>query len=633
MNVKLRAVLLGIGALLAATSHLQAAPTRARVLAEWRQYANTPDPSSGVRANEQVFVREVEDALDEADHGNVARLLALRTQTCGGFNGSRAAAQQYEESKTRLSPDLQEQVRRSADLCDLLDAELLPKGAAIGPTADELLAIVHTDQPFPDNSFESSQHCRGAGGCDEKQYFNQYCLAQLERLDADARVCEGMSCAATTLLTAQVEQECLTPPQEAVEYVRRYQQGALSPVKRAAGFAAYVAAIARTRMPATAATSQRCLAQSRATARCSYPSETATAFDAYRAKLVDTKQRFGAVLAKYFGEVSTTLDKELQLLDAKAAEAQNRCTVPADGVHIAPRDFYAANGCVDLNMPTTKLKEFQVTYEAAWGKHVEQESEKAQEQAAVLGEKKSRADKEARDRADAFQRQAQAKMASRQCKVAEAWAQYCDTSDRLSVVEASIVHQQRVDAASGTIDLRAKRQLAETKLVLEDQLAANSKPMAGLGVKATRGECKASNARSQTVQDACVLAAATPDPPIATTAPSATGAVTPSFTISIRDKDGNAFAAELSVDGPGGKRIVTRKPDDGGLASALFPNDFGGKLVAGLYRWKAAVGGVEIVSGSFEVSKDGKSILERGEVKWSKRPPQGTWQAASHAGD
>ncbi len=475
----------------------EAVPTRQQVLSGMRQ---------GTQPNQQQKIQAVEDALTAADQGDDSKLLQLHYSY--GYGCSRDPG--LADSGRSMSVDVDRKWMR--DLCDFLDAAVLPKNAIAGIDASSLLTQLGTEQPFHEQSVEAmyQQSSYWQAGNTEG-FYAVFCDKQRTDLETLVRGCDGTSCAFTSILAAQMEMECTNVPAMVSESARRHQQP-VRPMPQMKGFAKYISSIGRTRAAATSAAGRACLSQAGSTIRCSFPTETATAFDAYRAKLEDTKKRFGSFFAKNFAELGKRLDGELTLLNTRAAETEKQCAIPPAGVQVVPSAFYAQNGCIAANLPLTKLQQIQVAYEAAWSKHLEAVAEHDQRQATAIALQRARDEKETRDRAEAFQRQSKAKLASRECRVAEAWAQYCNTSDRLTNAEAAIAHQHRIDVASGTVDVRMKRQLAEAKLVLGDQLTANGKSLATLRLKASRGQCKAASARSQVVQDACVLAATAPAP-------------------------------------------------------------------------------------------------------------------------
>jgi len=609
---------MGIAVMLAVAGDLAEAgpPKRSReaILADYRARTDA------YYANMRV------DAFKLADQGDTTKLAELRDADCFGVG-----------RWTRpLTADLQareeKRYQETEELCALYDEFFIPKGAPAGLTAQKLLGALGSTTPFPDDDVETyyAQRRSNCGGEGCIGTWVQYCDEGWKQADAAVQQCVGVTCAVIAVRAAQIENSCITPPPALVAEVQRLCAGCTVQIRftRNSKIMPFVSAVARARLSSTADQVAQCQAMATNTVRCADRSKLSVSFDEYRAGIVKTSSTLGPALSKYFPEADKALRDELVALDNQAASVAIRCAVPTESL-VPPTEFYARTGCNDSNVPASKLKPLQVAYEAAWQKQVEQQAEKARADQAAQALEKERSDKATRDRAEAFRRQSEAKLASRECKVAQAWGQYCDTSGWLGKVEDAITHQQRVDAASGTVDAKARRQLAESKLVLEDQLAANAKALSAFKLKPTRRQCQPPTVRSQAVQDACILAP-TVEPASSRVSPVA---ASPAFTISIRDKDGGDFRADLMVDGPGGKRTVTRASDnnDSGFATARFPTDFGVQLAAGQYRWSASVGGSEVVSGSFVV--DANKTIHDGGLVWAKRPPKGTWQAAAHPGD
>lgn len=461
-------------------------PKRSReaILADYRAHADD------YYANRRV------EAFKLADEGDTSKLAELRHADCIG-HAPRPGT--YEE-----------------ELCALYDAYFIPKGAPAGVDASTILGALHTTEPFPESSFRVTyarqlSACMG-DGC--LSVWTDYCGRRRDALDADVQKCVGVECAMIAIGAAQVERACTQPIPELVAEVHRTCPGcALESYPGIAGVTLFVSRVARARLTATATDIAQCRATATNTVRCADPAKASASFDEYRAHIAKASSTLAPVLSKFFPEADQALREELIALDAQAAAVAQRCTPSAaTGALQAPNDFYALNGCNALNLPAATFKDLQVAYEGAWGQYVEQEAEKARAAQSARALQRDSADQAARDRAEAFRRLSEAKLASRECKVARARGQYCDTSDRLGAVESAIAHQRRVDAASGTVDAPTRRRLAESKLLLRDQLAGNAKALAGFGVRASRSQCKPATVRSQAVQDACILAAPVDQP-------------------------------------------------------------------------------------------------------------------------
>lgn len=398
------------------------------------------------------------------------------------------------------------------ELCAFYEAYFMPKDAPSAIDAKTVLGLLGGAEPFPTLSFRGyyaskqadSSGCSG-NGC--LNIWDQYCDEYWRALDAGVQQCTGVECAMMVIRAAQVETACVQPLPELVAEVHRVDANypVTPPLVNIGELTGFVSRVARSRSRSTIGDVAKCQQAPAVTLRCIEPSATSLSFDDYRVAIDNTIKTFAPVLTKYFAEADKALREEIVALDAAAANAEKRCVVPAQLTQ-PPNGYFTANGCVEANLPRSKLKPFQDAYQAAWAKHVQEQQEKAQAEQTAVALEKARADKAARDRADVYRRQAEAKLASKDCKVAQGWGQYCDTSERLTAVEAAIKHQQRVDRESGTVDASARRRLAETKLLVQDQLSANAKELLSLGVKPARSQCKAVEVRAKAIQDACVLA-------------------------------------------------------------------------------------------------------------------------------
>ena len=81
---------------------------------------------------------------------------------------------------------------------------------------------------------------------------------------------------------------------------------------------------------------------------------------------------------------------------------------------------------------------------------------------------------------------------------------YCQTAAQILEVTATIDHMQRVDRASGTVNLTKRRELAETLLVLKDQMSQQRRVLTDLGRHPTTTEGTNADGMLRRAREACI---------------------------------------------------------------------------------------------------------------------------------
>jgi hypothetical protein len=372
--------------------------------------------------------------------------------------------------------------------------------------AETVLAAVGSRQPLPSHSVESLfGMCDTRGACPE--IWNMYCAQESRTaMLSEARACEAFDCVEVTVRAAQLEAECTTVP-KIVLMLNKDRHRPPVPHDETRGFTSTVTRLAQERIRVMAARVSQCRAKATPSGRCLVTEGALLAgFDDYMEWLRSGLSRFPRLLASHFVDLSIAATAEMERLTKRANALDQSCQVQAEDPEMDVEALLAGRGCTPESMPASRIREIRESLQSIKD-HKRKEAENREEEAAQS--ELARASQIATECSQKLRSMQDTKMQSSGCRSARAEEQalitYCSDVRDLKSLDAELAHMRRVDIASGTVNPQARRNIVETRLILEDRARRAKDMLIAAGRKPDNCKPEGAAQAKRRTAEACVV--------------------------------------------------------------------------------------------------------------------------------
>jgi hypothetical protein len=311
---------------------------------------------------------------DFREHGNDIQATQLR-QTAQAFRRGdkqqgRASTELYFCGLVSGFPSRSDRNRFQA-ACDYLRGLDTPAGVAVGGRghlggfdAAAVQQATGRKNPLPDGSLDRAFETSNCGGMGCFNVWQGLCRDGPAGIVASAKDCDLLDSVSVALKAAQTELDCGAGVPKAIARI----DPAVHSFSNAAGLTKNISGVLNARISAKTPEIKQCWARTDVLPlRCLGglgAQANRSSYDVYHSALA-SKFR-DELQSRLFPGLSAFLKDELAAIEAVAQVVRRRCAVPAEGVALAPDDFFAKQQCAPQNLPAKDLSELQATYRNAW---------------------------------------------------------------------------------------------------------------------------------------------------------------------------------------------------------------------------------------------------------------------------